>query len=635
MADTASTEALSVQANGRHKVVIIGAGFGGLFAARALKHAAVEVTVLDRTNHHLFQPLLYQVATGVLSEGDIAPPTRDILRKFKNTRVLLGEVAHIDVAYDSLIVAAGASQSYFGHDEFAVFAPGMKTIDDALSLRGRIFGAFELAELEGQPERRASWLTFAVVGAGPTGVELAGQIAELSRRALKRNYRQFDPSTTRVVLAEGGDRVLASFPESLQRRAQRDLERLGVELHLQTTVTGIDIAGLDVTGPDGATGRIEAHTKIWAAGVSASPLGAILAEQTGADIDAAGRIAVLPDCSLPGHPEIFVVGDLMSLNRLAGVAEVAMQSGRHAARTITRRLKGHGDTRPLRYLDLGTMATIARFRAVVTVGRIRVAGLLGWLLWLVVHLTFMTGFKNRWAALVDWAAAFLGRGRRQRVITEHSIREATRELAEGAATRQQSQENTQMQHPTSDDPEVLETMRLELAAVSFPGQTTAASRYGTARANAGHAPWTQHVGFVERHHHGHLLVHGTFGGHYVYFDESDHMSQPGAAEGLLGVLLGPPGLAVGLTVGALIGSQTGAPSDVETQPEALIERLREAVKPSSSAIVALAAPGDIDDMLAALKTDTSSVIRRALTSEQASALTASLASARAAADRPH
>jgi NADH:ubiquinone reductase (H+-translocating) len=421
----------------RHSVVIIGAGFGGLFAVRALKRAAVDVTVVDRTNHHLFQPLLYQVATGILSEGDIAPPTRDVLRKFENTRVLLGEVVHIDVAsrevvldtvrvrsrirYDSLIVAAGAGQSYFGHDEFAVFAPGMKTVDDALELRRRIFGAFELAELDAEREQRTSWLTFAVIGAGPTGVELSGQIAELSRRALKRNYRGFDAATAQVILVEAGDRVLASFPESLQRRARRDLERLGVEVRLQTTVTGVDATGFDIRSSDGGTGRIDARTKIWAAGVKASPLGAMLAEQTGAEIDGAGRVAVAPDCTVPGYPEIFVVGDMMSLNRLPGVAEVAMQSGHHAARTIRRRLGGDSEPRPFHYVDLGTMATIARFRAVVTVGRIRVAGLMGWFMWLVVHLAFMTGFKNRFAAIASWATAFLGRGRRQRVITEQTV----------------------------------------------------------------------------------------------------------------------------------------------------------------------------------------------------------------------
>jgi NADH:ubiquinone reductase (H+-translocating) len=658
MADDTSTPALSLVANGRpdgrHRVVIIGAGFGGLFAARALKHAAVDVTVLDRTNHHLFQPLLYQVATGVLSEGDIAPPTRDVLRKFKNTRVLLGNVVHIDVdsrevvldsverrskiPYDSLIVAAGASQSYFGHEEFAPFAPGMKTIDDALGLRGRIFGAFELAELEADAERRASWLKFAVIGAGPTGVELAGQIAELSRRALKLNYREFNPATSRVILVEGGDRVLASFPESLQHRARRDLERLGVELRLQTTVTDVDVAGLDAIGPDGVKGRIEAHTKIWAAGVEASPLGAILAEQTGADIDRAGRVLVLPDCTLPGYPEIFVVGDMMSLDRLAGVAEVAMQTGRHAARTITRRLKGNSDTRPFRYLDLGTMATIARFRAVVSVGRLRVAGFLGWLMWLVVHLTFMTGFKNRWAAIVNWAAAFLGRGRRQRVITEHSVREAITALAEKPVSHQQSQKGARMPPPATGKLGDGRATPLELAAVRFHGQATAASRYGTAVARVGDAPWTRQVGFVERHRNGHLLIHGTFAGHYVYFDESDHVSQPRVAEGslaggLIGVLLGPPGLAVGLTIGAFIGSQSGSPSDVETEPEPLLAQLREAVEAPSSAIVAIARATDIDDMVAAVATDAASLVRRALTDQEESTLVASLASAPAVADR--
>jgi len=420
-----------------HRVVIIGSGFGGLFAAKALKRGSVEVTIVDRTNHHLFQPLLYQVATGILSEGDVAPPTRDIVRKFENTRVLLGNVVEIDtrnrevaldtagrgsrVPYDSLIVAAGAGASYFGHDEFADFAPSMKTIDDALELRGRILSAFELAELDGESARRESWMTFAVVGAGPTGVELAGQVAEMSRRALARNFRSFDPARARVVLVEAGDRVLASFPDSLQRRAFRDLERLGVEVRLKTTVTGVDARGLDVTGPDGEPDRIRAYTKIWAAGVKASPLGAMLGEQTGAEVDRAGRIEVLPDCTLPDHPEIFVVGDLMSLDRLPGVAEVAMQSGAHAAHTITRRLNGDTDPRPFRYRDLGTMATIARFRAVVTIGPVRVAGFIGWLIWLVVHLAFLTGFKNRLSAVANWTPAALARGRRQRSLTEQAL----------------------------------------------------------------------------------------------------------------------------------------------------------------------------------------------------------------------
>jgi NADH:ubiquinone reductase (H+-translocating) len=426
----------------RHRVVIIGAGFGGLFAARALRWAPVQVTVVDRTNHHLFQPLLYQVATGVLSEGDIAPPIREVLRNQPNARVLLGQVLHIDlgarevvvetvgqrtrIGYDSVIVAAGAAQSYFGHDEFAVHAPGMKTIDDALELRGRIFGAFEMAEWESESTQREAWLTFVVVGAGPTGVELAGQIAELSRRAIKRNYRSFDPQAARIILIEATDTVLAPFPEPLRHRAQRDLERLGVEVRLRTMVTGVDRSGLDVTQEDHSTGRIQAYTKIWAAGVQASPLGRILAQQSQATVDRAGRVSVLPDTTLPGHPEVFVVGDLMNLDHLPGVAEVAMQSGIHAARTITRRLSGDTGQRPFRYHDLGTMATIARFRAVVFIGRVHLTGFAAWLMWLVVHLAFLTGFKNRLAAVTNWAVAFLGHDRRQRTITEQQVFARTR-----------------------------------------------------------------------------------------------------------------------------------------------------------------------------------------------------------------
>jgi NADH:ubiquinone reductase (H+-translocating) len=415
----------------RHRVVIVGAGFGGLFAARALRRAPLDVTVIDRTNHHLFEPLLYQVATGLLSVGAIAPPIRDVLRRHKNTRVLLGDVTDIDLAahvlhldtrgrrsvvpYDSLIVAAGATQSYFGHDEFAVHAPGMKTIDDALELRGRIFGAFEMAEVDS--ERREHWLTFAVVGAGPTGVELAGQIAELSRRTLKRNFRTFDPAEARIVLLDAVETVLPTFPVPLQRRAHRDLEDLGVDIRLGARVTGVDAEGLSLENPDGSKGRIEAATKIWAAGVQGSPLGASLARQSGAAMDRTGRVTVLPDLTLPGHPEVFVVGDLMSLD-LPGVAEVAMQSGHHAAKTIVRRASGDEKQRPFRYHDLGTVATIGRFRAVLHVGPVRLTGVAGWLAWLVIHLTFLTGFKNRLATLADWTIAFLGRGRSQRTITE-------------------------------------------------------------------------------------------------------------------------------------------------------------------------------------------------------------------------
>jgi NADH:ubiquinone reductase (H+-translocating) len=426
------------------RVVIVGCGFGGLFAAKALRRAPVEVVVIDRTNHHLFQALLYQVATGVLSEGDIAPPIRDVLRRQRNTKVVLGEVVDVDVerrevmidtlgdattlVYDSLIVATGASQSYFGHDEYALDAPGMKTIDDALELRGRIFGAFELAELEPDAAAREPWLTFAIVGAGPTGVELAGQIAELSRRALTANYRRFDPADSRIVLLDAVDTVLPSFPERLRKRARRDLERLGVELRLGSRVIGVDETGVDVDG-----GRIEARTKIWAAGVQASPLGRLLAQRAGATVDRSGRVQVQNDCSLPGHPELFVVGDLMALDGLPGVAEVAIQSGHHAATTIARRLRAR-PVEPFHYRDLGTMATIARFRAVVSIGRLQITGFIGWLMWLVVHVTFLTGFKNRLAALANWAVAFLGRGRRQRTITKQQVLARAREL-ERAGTR--------------------------------------------------------------------------------------------------------------------------------------------------------------------------------------------------------
>ncbi len=432
----------------KHRVVIVGSGFGGLAAAKALRRAQVDVTVIDRTNHHLFQPLLYQMATGIVGAGDIAPPIRDILRRHSNTRVLLGDVVDVDldarevtleavgrstrVAYETLIVAAGAGQSYFGHDEFGVHAPGLKTIDDALEVRGRIFGAFELAEGEPDERQRDRWLTVAVIGAGPTGVEVAGQIVELSRRALKRNFRTFDPAQARVILLDAADTVLPTFPESLRRRAHRDLRRLGVETRLGTKVTCVDENGLDVVCPDGSSERIEARTKVWAAGVKASAIGARLAEKSGAAVDRSGRVAVLPDCTLPGHPEVFVIGDLMSLDGLPGVAEVAMQSGRHAARTIVRRLRGEDTMREFGYYDLGTMATVSRFRAVAWLGPLRVGGAVAWLLWLVVHLAFLTGFKNRVATLVRWAIAFLGRGRPERTITERQVFARTRKPERGS-----------------------------------------------------------------------------------------------------------------------------------------------------------------------------------------------------------
>jgi NADH dehydrogenase len=425
------------KARDRHRVVIVGCGFGGLFAARALRRADVDVTVIDRNNHHLFQPLLYQMATGILAEGDIAPPIRDILRHQRNATVLLGDVRDIDlprqsltvdtigqqsvVPYDSLIVATGASQSYFGHPEFARHAPGMKTIDDALELRGRIFGAFEMAERESDPALRSVWLTFVVVGAGPTGVELAGQIAELARRSLRDNFRHIDPTTARVVLLDAATTILPAFVEPLQRRAALALERLGVEIHLGAMVTSVDQRGIDINSSDPQLKRIDAATKIWAAGVEASPLGRLLARAAGADVDRAGRVQVRPDCTLPGHPDVFVIGDLMSLDRLPGLAQVAIQSGRHAAATIVRRLDGDMDPRPFHYRDRGTMATISRFHAIAATGPVYSSGFFAWLLWLGVHLYALTGFKNRIAVLANWLIAFLGRGRPQRAITAQQV----------------------------------------------------------------------------------------------------------------------------------------------------------------------------------------------------------------------
>ncbi|HTQ17308.1 NAD(P)/FAD-dependent oxidoreductase [Mycobacterium sp.] len=417
----------------RHRVVIVGCGFAGLFAAKELRRQPVEITVIDRVNHHLFQPLLYQVATGILSEGDIAPPIRDVLRHQRNTNVMLGDVdridlqsrtlgvdsfgARADVPYDSLIIATGANQSYFGHPEFAQHAPGMKTIDDALELRARIFGAFEMAEREPDAERQRSWLTFAVVGAGPTGVEVAGQIAELARRSLHDNFRRIDPSSARVVLLDAAPKLLGPFPEALQRRAREDLERRGVEIHLGVMVTGVDERGIETNAADPGLKRLEADTKIWAAGVQASPLGRLVAEAAGADVDRAGRVQVQPDCTLPGYPDVFVVGDLMALDHLPGLAQVAIQSGQHAARTIAARLGGDPSTRAFAYRDKGTMATVSRFRAIASIGRINLSGFPAWLLWLAVHLFALTGFKNRLATVFNWAIAFLGRGRPQRAIT--------------------------------------------------------------------------------------------------------------------------------------------------------------------------------------------------------------------------
>ena len=415
----------------RRQVVVVGSGFGGLFAAKALRRADVDVTLIARTTHHLFQPLLYQVATGILSEGEIAPATREVLRRQKNAGVLLGEVTSVDLAartvtsrlldrttttsYDALVVAAGAGQSYFGNDRFATHAPGMKTIDDALELRGRIFGAFELAELSEDPAEVDRLLTFVVVGAGPTGVEMAGQITELARRALPGDFRRIDPRTARVVLLDVAPAVLASFGEQLSDKAAAHLREIGVEVQLGTNVVDVDLSGVTVEDVDGQQRHIPSFCKIWAAGVSASPLARALGEQCGAEVARAGRVRTQPDLTLPGHPEVFVVGDMAAMD-LPGVAQVAIQGARHAAKAIKT-----GKHEPFRYHDKGSMATVSRFHAVASVGPLRLSGFLAWLMWLAVHLVYIVGFKHRLTTVLHWAVSFLGRGRSERVATEQQI----------------------------------------------------------------------------------------------------------------------------------------------------------------------------------------------------------------------
>jgi NADH dehydrogenase len=432
-------------------VVVIGSGFGGLFATQGLKRADVKVTLIAKTTHHLFQPLLYQVATGILSEGEIAPSTREILRRQRNSRVLLGEVTDIDLAgrtvtstvldqttitpYDTLVVAAGAGQSYFGNDHFARYAPGMKSIDDALELRGRIFGSFELAELVEDEEQRTRLMTFVVVGAGATGVEMAGQIAELAHRTLRHDFRRIDPRRARVILLDAAPSVLGSFGDRLGAKAQARLDEIGVEVQLGAKVVGVDGTGIEVEDAQGRRRRIESVCKVWAAGVSASPLGALLAEQSGTGLDRAGRIEVQPDLTLPGHPEVFVVGDMMALDGLPGVAQVAIQGGRHVARQIEDRLAGKRDGQPFEYHDKGSMATISRFSAVASIGPIRLSGFTAWLLWLGVHLVYLIGFKHRLTTLLHWAVSFIGRGRSERTVTQQQIfaRQALEQLGKDFA----------------------------------------------------------------------------------------------------------------------------------------------------------------------------------------------------------
>jgi NADH dehydrogenase len=410
-------------------VVIIGGGFGGLEAARALAGAPVRVTLLDRHNYHLFQPLLYQVATASLSPGDIASPIRWVLRRQKNVRVLLANVQSIDplaqrvtmdgdsLAYDYLIVAAGASHSYFGHPEWAARAPGLKTLDDALEMRRRVLVAFEAAERESDPARQRRLLTFVIVGGGPTGVELAGALAEIARQSLARDFRTIHPESARIVLVEGSPYVLPPFADPLRAAARRSLEHLGVEVRTGTVVTAVDEDGVTLTGaPPSPPERISAHTVLWAAGVAASPLG----KSFGLPLDRAGRISTEPTLAIPGHPNVFIAGDMCAFVQdgkpLPGVAQVAMQQGTQAARNVLRAIENR-PLEPFRYRDYGTMATIGRGAAVGEIFGLKVSGFFAWLFWIFLHIFWLIGFRNRIVVMTEWAYAFLTFQRRVRLIT--------------------------------------------------------------------------------------------------------------------------------------------------------------------------------------------------------------------------
>ena len=415
-----------------HRVVIIGGGFGGLYAAQALRRAPVRVTLVDRRNFHLFQPLLYQVATGGLSPGEIASPLRGALRKQRDTHVLLADVTDIDpvnrrvvladgaLSYDTLIVASGASHHYFGNEQWATCAPGLKTIEDATEIRRRVLLAFEAAEREPNTERRRAWLTFVLVGAGPTGVELAGALAEIANHTLKDDFRTIDPSDARILLVESAGRVLPPYPSELSAKAAAALERLGVTVRTGTRVTAMDGDGVTVESC-AASERVLARTVLWAAGVQASPLGRVLAERTGAPLDRVGRVIVAPDCSVPNHSEIFVIGDLAHFAHgleapLPGVAPVAMQQGHYVARALTARLRCETPP-PFRYHDRGAMAVIGRRAAVADIAGLRFNGTLAWLTWLFVHLLHLVEFDNRVLVLVQWAWNYFTWNRGARLIT--------------------------------------------------------------------------------------------------------------------------------------------------------------------------------------------------------------------------
>ncbi|MGM3306133.1 NAD(P)/FAD-dependent oxidoreductase [Anabaena sp. WFMT] len=418
--------------NSPHQVVIVGGGFGGLYAAKSLKKANVNVTLIDKRNFHLFQPLLYQVATGALSPADISSPLRSVLSKSKNTKVLLGEVDDINpdaqqvivggeaVAYDTLIVATGAKHSYFGKDDWEEFAPGLKTVEDAIAMRHRIFMAFENAEKETDPVQRQAWLTFVIVGGGPTGVELAGAIAELATKTLKEDFRNIDTSEARILLLEGMDRILPPFAPELSQEAETSLTQLGVNVQTKTLVTNIANDIVTIKQGDDVK-QIAAKTVLWAAGVKASAMGKVLTERTGAESDRAGRVIVEPDLSIKGHPNIFVVGDLANFAHqnnkpLPGVAPVAMQEGEYVAKLIQKRLKG--ETLPqFNYVDRGSLAMIGQHAAVVDLGFIKLKGFLAWFVWLFIHIYFLIEFDNKLVVMIQWVWSYFTRNRGARLIT--------------------------------------------------------------------------------------------------------------------------------------------------------------------------------------------------------------------------
>jgi NADH:ubiquinone reductase (H+-translocating) len=418
-----------------HRVVILGGGFGGLTAALKLKNAPVQVTLIDRCNYHLFQPLLYQVATGSLSPANVAGPLRQVLRKQKNTQVLLGEAIRIDTArhqvilsdgvvdYDTLIVATGSTHQYFGHHQWEQFAPGLKNLDDATAMRGRILLAFEAAERETDPEKLRAWLTFVIVGAGPTGAELAGALGEIAHDTLRHDFRDIDPASARIVLVEGADRPLPTYPPKLSEDARKMLNNLGVTVKTGAMVTDITAQGVTIKEGD-RTQTIQTRTVLWAAGVLASPLGKILNENAGAPLDSASRVLVAPDMTVPGHPEIFVIGDLANFSHqtgkpLPGVAQPAMQQGAYVAKLIRARFRAQ-KLPPFHYFDKGNLATIGRFAAVADLNWLQISGLPAWLIWIFVHLLYIVQFQNRLLVMTQWAWLYLTFDRAARLITGKS-----------------------------------------------------------------------------------------------------------------------------------------------------------------------------------------------------------------------